>query len=137
VALYCEFCHRRIRDQKKMVVDAGYAFCSEDCHCRAIVLFEEDVRESIRRSEIEKKLMGTEKEPPRGFASLPPGDAGRATMLIAALYERKGDYNKAIVCWKKIALLHKDNLAIRRRALKRINDLKRKGSVKCQPEVGR
>ena len=134
---YCEFCHCRIRDMKKMVVDTGYTFCSEDCHSRATVLFEEDVRESIRRSRIEKYLMGAQEEPQPGFPGLPRGDVSRTTMLIAGLHERRGDFIKAMVCWKKIALLHRDNLALRRRAMRRIKDLKRKGSVRCHPEVGR
>ena len=137
MARYCEFCHRRIRSIKKMVVDTGYAFCSEDCHSRALVLFEQDARESIRRAKVERDLLGAEELPQPGVPSLPRGDVGRTTMVIAAMYERRGDFLKAMVCWKKIALLHRGNLALMRRAMRRIKELKMKGSIKCRPELGR
>ncbi|MBN1593927.1 MAG: hypothetical protein JW941_11855 [Candidatus Coatesbacteria bacterium] len=134
---YCEFCHRPVRDMKKMVEDTGFIYCSEDCHSRAVVLFEEDVRESIRRSRIEKFLLGAEEEAQPGYPTLPKGDVSRTTMIIAALYERRGEFRKAMTCWKKIALLHRGNLALRKRAMCRIKDLKIKCSVKCHPEVGK
>ncbi|MBN2208065.1 MAG: hypothetical protein JW759_02045 [Candidatus Coatesbacteria bacterium] len=137
MATYCEFCHRRIRNVKKMVIDAGYSFCSEDCHSRALVLFEEDARESIRRSNVERDLLGAEEAPEPGVASVAKGDVGRTTMIMAAMYERRGDFVKAMVCWKKLALLHRSNLSLRHRAMKRIKDLKVKGSIKCQPNLGK
>ena len=133
---YCEFCHRPIRNMRNMVEEAGYTYCSKDCHSRAVVLFEEDVRASIRRSAVEKRLLGAQEDPQPGFPALPRGDVSRTTMVIAALYERRGDFRKAMTCWKKIALLHRSNLALRKRATCRIRDLKIKGSVKCHPEVG-
>jgi len=137
VATYCEFCHRPIRSMKDMVEEAGYVYCSKDCHSRALVLFEEDVRASIRRSKVEKSLLGARDEPQPGYPTLPRGDVSRTTMVIAALHERRGDFRKAMTCWKKIALLHRSNLALRRRAMRRIRDLKVKRSVKCHPDVGR
>lgn len=133
---YCQFCHRPIRNMNEMVEDAGYLYCSENCHSRAVVLFEEDVRASIRRSKIEKTLLGAQDEPQPGYPTLPKGDASRTTMIIAALFERRGDFRRAVACWKKIALLHRGNLAIRKRAMRRIRDLKRKGTTRCYPEVG-
>jgi len=137
VPTYCAFCHRPIRDMRKMVAEAGYTYCSEDCHSRAVVLFEEDVRASIKRSAVEKRLLGAQDEPRPGYPALPRGDVSRTTMVIAALYERRGEFRKAMTCWKKIALLHRSNLALRKRAMCRIKDLKIKGSVRCHPEVGR
>ena len=134
---YCEFCHRPVRNMRKMVEEAGYIYCSEDCHLRAVVLFEEDVRASIRRSKVEKTLLGAQEEPQPGHPALPKGDVSRTTMVIAALHERRGDFRKATTCWKKIALLHRSNLALRKRAMRRIRDLKIKGAVRCHPEVGK
>ena len=134
---YCVFCHCPIRDMRKMVEDAGYIYCSEDCHSRAVVLFEEDVRALIRRSKVEKVLLGAQEEPLPGYPVPPKGDVSRTTMVIAALHERRGDFRKAMTCWKKIALLHRSNLALRKRAMCRIKDLKMKVRVECRPEVGK
>ncbi|MCD6326780.1 hypothetical protein J7M28_04395 [bacterium] len=133
---FCEYCHCRIREPGKMIIEDGYAFCGEACFIRAVVMFEEDVRASIRRARVQKELMGAEDAPRPGSATLAKGDAGRPTMIIAAMHERRGDFPKAITCWKKIALLHWDNLALRQRAMRRIKDLKAKGSVKCHSESG-
>ena len=123
MAIICDRCGKVITTIYFIRKD-HFSFCSYRCYKSARDLARSDY--IINRKRIGHDLLGIKTNRKRRGSFLPEGDISGSSMVRATNYERMGEYQKAINCWKRILILHDEDNAIAHRANRRIRDLQDK-----------
>jgi len=123
MAIFCDNCGNVISTIYLIRKD-NLTFCSYRCYKCGIK--DKDLDFLLHKKKVEKELLGIKEGMKDNKGLLDDGDISSNTMVWAASFERQGEYKKAINCWKRILLLHRNDVKIVERAERRIKILERK-----------